>query len=229
LSHRCKVCLVSIAKIFKNINEAVLKEVVLDLDYRRKKAEYEQRHPGGYEYPPSQIEVPEHLPADVEILESAILADIHHSTAELVASLAETSVVGVWTTAAATLLALQGDTSTVGWHTIKNKALDILELRQDAVALFEEVIEELSGNPHRDLYDALSTKLRALEKFARIYNRQPMPSTMEDRPSYDETYGYTPTPKRKQRRIYPAYPQLRQKVLELLLLPMPALTNDSIA
>jgi hypothetical protein len=163
--------LVSIAKIFRNINEAVLKEVVLALDYQRKKAEYEQRHPEGHDSRPSQIRYPEHLPAEVKILESAILVDIHRSTAELeelMASLAETSVGGVWMTAAATLLALQGDTSTVGWHTIKNKALDILELRQDAVALFTEVIEELSGNRHRDLYEALSTKLRALERFARI-------------------------------------------------------------
>ena len=218
--------------IFVSINQAVLIEVVFDLEYKRKEAEWEQRSARFHDSRPSHIKNPEHLPGDISNLDAAIRFDSPPSAAnlkELLASLADTSTVHIWKTAAASLLVKQGDNSNVSWHTAKEKALEILELRQDAVGLFTDAMEELSVDHHRGLCEDISTKLRALERFARIYNRQPLPSTREDRPSYEIPYSYAPVPERKQRRLYPAYPQMQQKVLELLLLPIPALTNDSIA
>lgn len=239
LTKHCKQCLVSLGKIFRSINEEVLKEVVLDQNFKKQRAlrklrwaQRDQQDNTTHIPWPERSDSLDHLPGDADILESAIKVKIPvpgGDLEELTASLAETSSLRIWKAAAASLLVHQGDSSSVSWHSAKQKALDLLELRQDALEVFKEIVDELRTGRFGSLCEGLTAKLRILERFARIYNRQPIPSTMEHVPGQEALYLYESVPEWRKRKTYPAYPKMQEKVTKLLLPPEHdnMLTNDT--
>lgn len=90
---------------------------------------------------------------------------------ELMMYLAETSSLPDWKNAAASLFISQGSFGDVHWHIAKQRALDLLELQQEALEIFEDMLDELKTGEFESLCEGLTTKLRTLKRFATIDGR----------------------------------------------------------
>ena len=221
--------LVSLGRIFRRIDEEVLKEVVFGQHLKKQRAlrelgwaQQDQQNNKPHIPWPNRSDFPDHLPGDADILESAVKVKIplpEGDLKELMAFLADTSSLRIWKAGAAYLLEHQGDSDSVPWHSAKQRALDLLELRQDALDIFNDIVDELRAGQFDSVCEGLTAKLRMLERFARIYNRQPVPSTMEHVPEHEALYLYEPVLEWRKRKTYPAYPNRQEQVRTLLLQP----------
>jgi len=229
LTTHCKQGLISLGIIFRSINEEVLKEVISDQDLERQLAfrelalaQRDQHDNRPHVPPPHRSDSPDYLPGDADIPKALIRVQTASSEGDLealMASLAETSSLRIWKTAGASLFIYQGYSGDVLWHLAKYRAQDLLDLRQEALGIFEDIVDELMTHQFEGLCDGLATKLRMLERFAAIYKRQLIHSTMEYVPEQETPYICDPVPEWRTRKAYTAYPQLQEKVSKLLLPP----------
>ena len=128
--------------------------------------------------------------------------------------LADTECLPVWRRAVYSFLTYQGSHyGTVSWKLSKQRAQDILEDRDKIVELFEAVDDELRNLNADDTYDGIFEKIKLLERFKAVYNNQPSPATMEDRPSPEPHYSLQPL--RRRNKVIPRGPGESRPVSKL--------------
>jgi hypothetical protein len=115
----------------------------------------------------------------------------------------------VWRKAVGTLLEHQGPAvynSEPHWAMAKAQAHDILDFRNDAAEIFDEIYQELTLKHLYEVRESISLRLRMLEKFVAIYDRQPTPYNDSYNPPPEPRYELFPLPsKQRRKKISEAY------------------------
>lgn len=122
--------------------------------------------------------------------------------------LVDNSYLHIWRTAVDSLMDHQGSHyDHLQWKFSKHRALDILERRDIAAELLEEIEDELRIQTF-DVYDGILTKIKMLERFAMIYDAQPSPVHMDHNPPSEPLYQLYPLKiGRRGQKLAEAYPQ----------------------
>lgn len=158
--------------------------------------------------------------AVLDRVQTLSLPALHGDFTDLQWLLADTSYLSIWRVAINSLLDYQGSSyDELSWKLAKQQALDILEQRDIAAKLFEHIEDELRTQAFA-VCDGIIAKIKMLERFTVIYDAQPSPRTMEDRPGSEPHYKLYPLQNRKRMKgVAEAYPQMQQRVscLNILL------------
>jgi hypothetical protein len=117
------------------------------------------------------------------------------------------------------LLELQGNEYTyISWQIAKQRALDIIETRDDAAKLFQSIEEELRNLQRDDVYDGILANLKILSRFVTIYNREPSPHNTDGNPQCEPQYELFHLPTQEEGlAVAEAYPPLRSDVSDFVL------------
>jgi hypothetical protein len=159
----------------------------------------------------------EHNLRSLDLLDGLRVTEPDEDLTELLQALADTSCLPIWRRAVDSLLDFQGQHySHLSWKLAKQQALDILQQRDVAAEIFQDVEDELRSLTTEDIYDGIVGKIKILERFTTIYDAQPAPSTMEHNPDREQYYHLYPLGSRRGKEIAHAYPQ-RVSLLALKL------------
>lgn len=129
-----------------------------------------------------------------------------------------------WRAAAINLLEYQGlpvHYESANWGLAKERALCVLNLRGDALDVLVIMDEDMKTNGLRNLHRSLLLKLRSLDGYKGVYNRQPQRGAREQDPPAKSTYSrrtYQPYNRDKERaNVSLAYSQVQQDVSFILV------------
>jgi hypothetical protein len=106
----------------------------------------------------------------------------------------------------------------MSWQIAKQRALDIIETRDDAAKLFQSIEEEPRNLQGDDVYDGILANLKILPRFVTIYNREPSPHNTDGNPQREPQYELFHLPTREEGlAVAEAYPRLRSDVSDFVL------------
>jgi hypothetical protein len=115
------------------------------------------------------------------------LEDIEYETLKSV--FLKDEYVRIWKSTVKALLEFQGsDAATLQWRFAKQRALDVLEQRELIVGLYLEVEQHLKEGRWQDICNAVTWKIRTLERFTAVYDAQPSPRAHQPNPPPEKTY-----------------------------------------
>ena len=211
ISNTSKHSLISIAKALQVANRVIREEV------RRDKQQCEQNShvnpKAGFPTPRTKSYFEDH---DLQILDQLNGLRVPRPgeyITELLQALADTSCLPVWRNAIDSLLEFQGrHFDAMPWKLAKQRALDILQQRDDVVEIFQAVEGELRSRTAEDLCSGIGQKIKMLKRFTAIYDAQPSPIHMDHNPGQEPYYHLSPMENQRSENFARAYPHSQQHV-----------------
>jgi hypothetical protein len=211
ISNTSKRSLISIAKALQVANRVIREEA------RRDKQQCEQNSNvsqiGGFPTLRTKSYFEDHDLQILDRLNGLRVPGPGEDITELLQALADTSCLSVWRNAIDSLLEFQDrHFDAMPWKLAKQRALDILQQRDHAVEIFQDVEGELRSRTAEDLCSSILQKTKMLERFTAIYDAQPSPIHMDHNPGQEPCYHLSPMENRRSENFARAYPQLQQHV-----------------
>jgi hypothetical protein len=221
LSKTCKIKLISIAKILQEVNSLIRNEVKLNQEYfdqlSRDRTYYNIRQTKFDALDVRNLEY--WMSFQFPGLDDESDADFTDPLVKkLLAFLVESSYSRIWKTAVLSLLEYEGEAgpfASLSWTLGRERALNVLELRDEILGIFEDIREELKGNDLEAVRNGIIDKIKKLERFSAAYNRQA--SSLEDKPYY-EVRPIGAAKEENNASVFEAYPRDQQNVSILCLL-----------